>query len=86
MGHYLTSAAAFRADMGRRIRFLRSRAGIRQIDLARRLGIDPAAVTRWEQGRAAPENPEAVAKALGLSSLAEFYVVAVPPDDADEED
>ncbi len=67
--------------MAKRIRYLRERAGMRQADLARQLGIHPAAVTRWEQGRASPDNPEAVALALGLSSLAEFFVVTVPGED-----
>ena len=64
--------------MARRIRFLRERAGMRQADLARGVGVHPAAVMRWEQGKTSPDNPEAVALALGLSSLAEFYVVTVP--------
>ena len=66
--------------MARRIRFLRRRAGIRPSELARRLGIHPAAVMRWERGQAAPDNPDAVAQALGLSP-AEFYVAQVPGED-----
>lgn len=67
--------------MARRIRYLRKRVGIRQAELARRVGISPSAVMRWERGDAAPENPDAVAAALGMSP-AEFYVAAIPdPED-----
>jgi len=67
--------------MGRRIRYLRQRIGIPATELARRLGVTPSAVGKWEAGRAAPNDPEAVARALGLSP-AEFYVASIPEDDA----
>ena len=77
MSQYASSVPAFRVGLGKRIRYLRQRAGIRPSELARRVGIHPAAVMRWERGEASPDNPEAVAQALGLS-LAEFYVASVP--------
>jgi DNA-binding transcriptional regulator YiaG len=67
--------------MAKRIRYLRRRANLKPAELARKLGIHPAAVMRWEQGKATPDNPEAVAAALGLS-LAEFHVATIPDDDA----
>lgn len=45
------------------IKMLRSRLGLTQVELARRLGVSPAAVTTWEAGRTTPtpHNRQALA-------------------------
>lgn len=39
------------------IKFIRKKAGLKRIQLARLLGVTPAAVWYWEKGRRLPEEP-----------------------------
>jgi len=72
----VTTEPQARGDLPRRIRLLCVRAGIRPIELARKLHVDKSAVSRWmseEKGGTRPRVPiEAVADALDLS-VVEFY-------------
>jgi transcriptional regulator with XRE-family HTH domain len=53
------------------IRTVREATGMGRPELARRLGVDPATVWRWEQGKQKPEQPDipmAVANLFGLDA------------------
>lgn len=52
-------------------RRLRERAGLNQSDLARLVGVTPAAVNRWEAGERSPSGESAVAYAKALRKIAQ---------------
>jgi transcriptional regulator with XRE-family HTH domain len=65
-------------ELGRRVRAARTYAGVSQIDLARRLGVGPDTLGRWENGKTAPGyKREALLEATAqLTSLPqEFFVI-----------
>lgn len=51
------------------LRWRHSGTGITQAELAKRVGVSPAAVAQWETGGSKPthENVELIAKAIGIS-------------------
>src|SRR5919198_6418825 len=55
-------------DLSARIRALRTRQGLKQSEVARRMGLDPSIPSLWEQGkRLVPANRvRALAEALGV--------------------
>ncbi len=59
-------------DLSQRIRELRSRQGLKQSEVARRMGLDPSIPSLWEQGkRPVPSNRlRALAEALGVTVAA----------------
>jgi transcriptional regulator with XRE-family HTH domain len=56
--------------MGARIAEAREKAGIKQTDLARAIGVEPWTISRWENGRQTPRGSTiaAIAKALGVDA------------------
>jgi transcriptional regulator with XRE-family HTH domain len=58
-----------REPFGTRLRSLRERAGVSQIELAAKIGTDPDTLSRWERGLAEPPMTmrEQIAFALDLS-------------------
>jgi transcriptional regulator with XRE-family HTH domain len=73
------------AELGAAIRSARERAGLDQIELARRLSLGQQAVSGWERGRSRPRRPmlRQVADVLGVSEdeLVDlgFYAVGNAP-------
>lgn len=69
-----------RLDLARRITHWREAAGMRKIDLARELAVEPAMVTKWEQGDRAPtiENQHRIAAACGVSFAVFWSRLPVP--------
>lgn len=68
-------------DLHIRIRRWREAAGLRQIDLARLLGVSPAAVSLWEaagKNQPSTRNVERIAKACGVSLR--IFFGELPPD------
>jgi len=60
-------------DFHERLRLLCRRQGVRPIDLARKLKVDKAAVSRWLNGGSKPRKSlDEVLAALGLT-VAQFY-------------
>jgi transcriptional regulator with XRE-family HTH domain len=61
-------------SLGDRISFFLARAGIKQIDLARRVDVAPSVVTAWVQDASSPrhENLEKLVGALGID-LSTFF-------------
>jgi transcriptional regulator with XRE-family HTH domain len=62
------SAPATALDLSARMRELRARQGLKQSEVARRMGLDPSIPSLWEQGkRPVPANRvQALADALGV--------------------
>jgi transcriptional regulator with XRE-family HTH domain len=50
----LISRARLAAARGNQLREARERAGLTQSDVARAIGVSPAAVSRWEAGKRRP--------------------------------
>lgn len=48
---------------------VREAAGMSKVELARRLGVDRATISRWEQGLNRPEHPDIVARFAELFAL-----------------
>lgn len=73
MAHVLVVLYACWMDMWGRIRTARALAGLSKSELARRVGVSPAAATQWEgggerpTGRPTDANIQAIAKACGVS-------------------
>lgn len=61
-------------QLSARIATWRDERGLSQTDLARHVGVTPAAVNHWEEGKTQPthENLALIAQALGLS-MSEFW-------------
>jgi transcriptional regulator with XRE-family HTH domain len=70
----LPTMSDFRSRVGARIKKARLRSGLTQTDLARRIDVADAQISRWENGRAMPamETLEAIADALGVPTEAFF--------------
>ena len=49
---------------------LRERAGLNQSDMARLVGVTPAAINRWESGERTPSEVSAIAYAKALRKIA----------------
>ena len=62
------------SDKAHPIRSARLRLGLRQVDLAERLGVNRRAVQAWEAWQSVPdkERMPAIRKTLGLSELDEW--------------
>ncbi|MBV9357052.1 MAG: helix-turn-helix transcriptional regulator [Chloroflexi bacterium] len=83
------SAPATALDLSARMRELRARQGLKQSEVARRMGLDPSIPSLWEQGkRPVPANRvQALADALGVNvdellggaSMPETAATADPP-------
>jgi len=58
---------------GGRLRLARSYCGLKKIELARKLGVSPAAVTQYEQGRVRPAPPVIARICLCLGFPPEFF-------------
>ena len=43
---------------------IRQRTGLSQVDFSRRIGVSPATLRNWEQGRRTPEGPARVLLAM----------------------
>ena len=56
-------------DLARRIIHWREHAGLRKIDLARALGVEPSVVSKWERATMTPttENHHRIAAACGVT-------------------
>ena len=56
-------------DFAKRLSHWRQEAGIKKVDFARMLGVEPPAVSKWEAGQTAPtlENLHKIAKACGIT-------------------
>ena len=61
-------------DLANRIRAWREAAGLRKIELARALSIDPSMVSKWEKADTSPgiENQHRIASACKIS-ITEFW-------------
>lgn len=59
-----------RKVLGARLRDLRKRDGISQLDLSEKLGVEPPSVSRWESGANWPKPPQ-------LETIAEIFNVPV---------
>lgn len=61
-------------DLPARLRYWRTRAGLTQAQLAEAIDVDPASITRWQQGAAAPTTTRLiqVAAACGVD-MATFW-------------
>jgi transcriptional regulator with XRE-family HTH domain len=72
-------------DLGSRLSELRARLGLKQSEIARRLGVDPSMPSLWEQGKRAVPAPRLapLAEALGVS-LEEL--VGTPPTDLEDDE
>lgn len=55
-----------------RARALRERAGLSQADIGRAAGTDPAQISRWESGKAAPHRRHALRLACLYDGLEEI--------------
>jgi transcriptional regulator with XRE-family HTH domain len=66
------------------VREARRRAGLKQTDLARRLGTIQSAVARWESGAVSPrvDTLERLVRACGLDVA--LLLVSAPQDDRDQ--
>lgn len=51
------------------IRYYRKKAGLRQVDLAKKMHVDQAAVSNWELGKCVPQRKlhKRLAKTLGCT-------------------
>jgi transcriptional regulator with XRE-family HTH domain len=60
------------STVGERIRFFRRLAGLRQRELAERVGVHRSAVCQWERGMCSPSLPnlEKVVRACGIEMRA----------------
>lgn len=58
-----------RLDLAQRIRHWREQSGLRKIDLARALGVEPSMVSKWERASTIPgiENNHRIAEVCGVS-------------------
>ena len=56
---------------------LREQAGLNQSDLARLVGVTPAAINRWESGERTPSGPCAIAYAKALRRIAQEVALHV---------
>jgi len=63
-------------DLPNRIRVLRKRRGLTQVELARRLRRDKSTVAHWERGKSRPRRIEDVAAGLDMT-VTEFFAAAV---------
>ena len=61
--------AAMRYSLGGAGRRIREAANVRQQDMARRVGVDPSALWRWEHGKRRPRDDAAVRWAQQLMRL-----------------
>lgn len=77
----LTDLPTAPLDLSHRMRELRARLGLKQSEVARRIGLDPSIPSLWEQGkRPVPANRVAsLAEALGVSLSELLEGVSVPP-------
>ena len=71
-------------DLGCAIRARRQELGMRQLDLARAVGVTKSAVSQWERGETHPSYKASsrLAKALGMSERDLFY----PLEEAEEKE
>lgn len=58
--------------VGQRILLARQKIGLSQVELARRTGVEPQQVSKWECGRRLPNLPTLVALALVLHVQTDF--------------
>jgi transcriptional regulator with XRE-family HTH domain len=63
-----------RGRVGRRIRDARLRSGLTQTELAKRIDVADAQISRWENGKAMPAMTtlESIADALGVTAESFF--------------
>ena len=69
--------------LGRRIGFARRRMGLSQAELSERLGVSPAAVGAYEQGRRSPSAAILVALSRTLGISVEFLLTGKPGDQSE---
>lgn len=62
-----------------KLRAIRKAAGITQAEIARRLGIDPAAVSQWESGKTRPDGARLPLLATILGQSMSFFVEPAEP-------
>jgi len=63
-------------DVGRKIRFLREKHGLKQINLANALQVSPQAVSKWEKGANYPDLP-VLMKIAGLFDVSTDYLLGL---------
>lgn len=63
-------------DVGRKIRFLREKRGLKQINLANALQVSPQAVSKWEKGANYPDL-SALTKIAGLFDVSTDYLLGL---------
>ncbi len=79
--------AGMASAVGDRIRLRRQELGLRQEDLAARVGVSPSAVLGWEKGRYFPSRHQGALEAvlgISLSDGAPAGQLDFDPDDPDE--
>lgn len=71
-----------RLDLAKRVTAWREHAGLRKIELARALAVEPSVVTKWEKAETAPgpENHYRIAEACGVT-MEEFWGALPDVDD-----
>jgi transcriptional regulator with XRE-family HTH domain len=70
--------ASMPADTAKRIKALRAELDISQAELARRLGVTPSTVARWEAGQSAPRRDIETIRRLAASNTARISA-GIPP-------
>ena len=72
-------------SLGCAIRARREELGMRQLDLARAVGVTNSAVSLWERGETSPTYKMSlkVAKALGMNARDLFYPLEDPEEKED---
>lgn len=67
-------------NIGVRIAQKREAAGLNQSELARRIGVSPQAVQKWEAGVASPRNNKLSALASALSTTSTYLIDGTTPE------